>query len=441
MEEVKKDNSKIRNYDNVSYNIEIDNKPKADKTYNLYLRVTQNRKHKRKKLFPIESKQDFNKNARYGKWIREENLNAKKLNNKIKKAIKEAEEAEEEIKKKGTSSSTAIIRKIKGTDSKDFFVYAAEREQYFYNSGSYRNYKKYRNFINRLKEYNKADTLNFAEIDLKYILGFETYLKNKKNIRRPEYTLHTNSIARHLIIFRAILKLAEIDKHINPADNPFLSYKPKEIKTRKDKLSEEEIHAIEGLKLVKNTALWHCKNYFLFSFYCAGIRAGDFIILKWNNITPEGRLEYTTGKNSKILSIKLFDKAKKILNFYRQEGQNPNEYIFPLIDNNAPFAIANTAEERESLPLELKRKMANAIDSKLAIINSNLKELAKLAEINKPLSFHIARHSFANIARQKKESLYDIKNSLGHSSVQVTERYVSGFDYESQDKSMERILK
>lgn len=283
--------------------------------------------------------------------------------------------------------------------------------------------------------------MNFAEIDLQYILGFETYLKNKKNIRKPEYNLHTNSIARHLIIFRAILKQAEIDKHIIPANNPFLSYKPKEIRTRKEKLSEEEIHAIEGLKLAQNSALWHCRNYFLFSFYCAGIRAGDFIILKWNNITPEGRLEYTTGKTSKILSIKLFDKAKEILNFYRKEGQNPNEYIFPLIDNSAPFAIANTAEERESLPLELKRKMANAIDSKLAIINSNLKEIAKLAEINKPLSFHIARHSFANIARQKKESLYDIKNSLGHSSVQVTERYVSGFDYESQDKSMERILK
>ena len=127
MEKVQKDNSKIRNYDNVSYNIEIDNKPKADKTYNLYIRITQNRKHRRKKLFSIESKQEFNKKAAFGKWIRTDNPDAKKLNDKLKKAIREAEEAEESIKEKGTYSSTSIINRLKGTTSKDFFQFATER--------------------------------------------------------------------------------------------------------------------------------------------------------------------------------------------------------------------------------------------------------------------------------------------------------------------------
>lgn len=439
MEEVIKDNSKIRNYDNVSYNIEIDNKPKADKTYNLYLRVTQNRKHKRKKLFPIESKQDFNKNAAFGKWIRTSDSNSVKLNEEIEKAIEEAKAAKKEIK--GTSSSTAIIRKIKGTDSKDFFQYAIVRAEFFYNTGGYRNYKKYNNFINRLKEYHASETLNFSEIDYEFIKGFETFLNKKKNVRRPEFNIHKNTIAGHMKIFRAILKQAEISKFIRPADNPFLSYKPEEKHTNKEKLSAKEITAIEGLKLSQNSILWHCRNYFLFSFYCAGIRAGDLILLKWNNVTKEGRLDYTIGKTSCSRSIKLFPKAKKILNYYKHEGQKPNEYIFPLLDNNAPFAIANNNEERNSLPADIQKKMYNTVNAKNSFINKYLKEIAQLAEIKKPLSFHISRHSFADIARKKNASVYDISKLLGHSSIKITEAYLKNFDSESMDKTMEGIMK
>ena len=56
------------------------------------------------------------------------------------------------------------------------------------------------------------------------------------------------------------------------------------------------------------------------------------------------------------------------------------------------------------------------------------------------LAFHIARHSFANIARQKNANLYDISKSLGHSSLKITETYLSNFDTESQDKTMKHVF-
>lgn len=437
--EAQKSPSKIRNNDNVTYNIELAGRPNADKTYNLYLRITQNRKHRKKKLFAIESKQEFNKKAAFGKWIRTTNPEAPRLNEDIETAIKEAKAAKNEIK--GTSSSTAIIRKIKGTDTKEFFQFAIDRAGFFYNTGGYRNYKKYNNFINRLKEYHTSETLNFSEIDYEFIKGFEAFLNKKKNVRKPKFNIHKNTIAGHMKIFRAILKQAEISKFIKPADNPFLSYKPEEKHTSKEKLTAKEIEAIEGLKLSQNSILWHCRNYFLFSFYCAGIRAGDLILLKWNNITKEERLDYTIGKTSCSRSIKLLPKAKKILNYYKHEGQKPNEYIFPLLNNTESFSIANNNEERDSLPADIQKQMYNTVNAKNSYINKYLNEIAQLAEIKKHISFHISRHSFADIARKKNANVYDISKLLGHSSIKITEAYLKNFDSESMDKTMEGIMK
>ncbi len=56
------------------------------------------------------------------------------------------------------------------------------------------------------------------------------------------------------------------------------------------------------------------------------------------------------------------------------------------------------------------------------------------------LAFHILRHSFANIARQKNANVYDISNALGHSDIKVTEAYLSQFDYQSQDKTMAMVF-
>lgn len=54
---------------------------------------------------------------------------------------------------------------------------------------------------------------------------------------------------------------------------------------------------------------------------------------------------------------------------------------------------------------------------------------------------HIARHSFANIARQKNANVYDISKALGHSNLKITETYLSKFDTTSQDATMKQVFK
>ena len=57
-----------------------------------------------------------------------------------------------------------------------------------------------------------------------------------------------------------------------------------------------------------------------------------------------------------------------------------------------------------------------------------------------PCIFHMARHSFANIARQKNANVYDISKALGHSSLKITESYLSKFDTQSQDETMKQVF-
>jgi len=70
-------------------------------------------------------------------------------------------------------------------------------------------------------------------------------------------------------------------------------------------------------------------------------------------------------------------------------------------------------------------------------INEHLKTIARKVEIDKKLTSHVARHSFAEIARVKGVPLYDINKALSHSSLAITEQYLSSFDESSLKNAKE----
>jgi integrase len=74
------------------------------------------------------------------------------------------------------------------------------------------------------------------------------------------------------------------------------------------------------------------------------------------------------------------------------------------------------------------------------LINKYLKEVAKKAKITKKLTTHTARHSFADIARQKTDNIYNLSKTLGHSSLKVTEAYLSSFDQQAVDDTMDSMF-
>ncbi len=257
---------------------------------------------------------------------------------------------------------------------------------------------------------------------------FDNFLYKWENERKEGKLLHSNTIEVQFNILRTLVHRAIEVGIMDAAKDPFLIFKYKGVKTVKEKLDDCEIERIINLELEPDTLIWHCKNYFLFSYYCAGIRAANLIQLRWGNISDSGRLRYQTGKNHKERDLVLVDQAIELLKHYHTDGVKANEYIFPLLSNDAEYAKFITQADKDRMKPVLRHKMYQDVSSKNAVINKYLKKIAALAEIDKPLSIHISRHSFAHIAQESGAESGAIKNILAHSNLATTEKYMGSFD-------------
>ena len=202
-----------------------------------------------------------------------------------------------------------------------------------------------------------------------------------------------------------------------------MNYKLKIGTPTRVRLNEKEIQQIEKLDLSDGALIWHVNNAFLFSYYTAGMRASDILMLKWENI-QNGRLIYQMHKTGKIHSVKLIDKANHILSFYGPK--NPDDYVFPFFSSEIDYSNASF--------------LHNQISAKTALLNKYLKFIAEKAGIDKKISTHTARHSFADIARKKTDNIYNLSKTLGHSDLKITEAYLASFDEDAVDSTLDDVF-
>lgn len=443
-------------------------------TFPVYLSVTQNRKLARYKTsVELYSADDWNPKE---EGVRKSCADYQRLNDRLVKLKKKAEDAEEYVKGSGKEvTSKAIVdvlRKIEeGTFEKtfSFFDYAEERMKDLYNAGKYKNFQKYDAFVKRLrcfvngvnpdsviirnqKDWKKqlegfSKDLLFNDIKLSFLNEFDKFLHLCPNNCRKGLLLNQNTIRKQMEIFRTIYTkgICELEeKGLKIEGNPFDRYECKSIEPKeREKLSEGEIETLKSLNLRKNSSLWHTRNCFLFAFYCGGVRCGDTIQLRENNISKEEgvyRLKYTMDKTTKPKNIALVAEAVEILKNYFDLENPSSKYIFPFLNNSASFAKAITQEEKDALPPDEIKHLKQAIGAKNALLNKNLKKLAEMAGIKKNVSMHIARHSFADMARKKGVNIYDIKSVLGHSNIDTTQNYIKKFDTETQDNALMNVF-
>lgn len=429
---------------NTTFGFMLANHPNRFGLYPIMFRITRDRKTKRVKTGIEVKKADWNQKAKNYRHIRSSCADSEVLNQMLADILKKFQHTYSELKEDGMATSDNIINKVKSCEvSESFLVYAKNRTQEIFNAGGVRNWKKYNGFCNKMESFlaanGKKDVL-FADITPSFLSDFDAYLHTLPNERQPEKLLHPNTIQVVLNIFKTIINRAiAIDKKIKPENNPFLTFKYKGIKTEKGKLNSDELNTILGLELEKNSLIWHCRNYFFFSFYCAGIRAGDLIQLRWCNIKGN-RLNYQMGKNHKVRDLELVPQALDILKHYYSENTKSTDYIFPLLDNTKVWASYVTQEDKDRMKPELKKDLFNTISAKNALINKELAKIQKLACIDTKISFHISRHSFAKAAKENGLDNLEVKALLGHTNISTTQKYMGDFDVSRTDKALESVF-
>ncbi len=262
----------------------------------------------------------------------------------------------------------------------------------------------YQTCRNVLSTYSPNKDLAFFEIDYSFLNKLENSWRQKGWM--------DSSISTYMRTLRALFNRAIKEDIIDLNVYPFRIYKIGKLNTvtQKRALNRKQITAIEKLKLPKETAIWHAKNIFLFSYYTMGTNFVDIANLTKSNISKD-QLQYTRTKTHKLYNTPLHPKAKEIANYYL--SVQTDKYIFPIYSETAH----KTAQQK-----------ANRLHKVLQRVNKNLKTIAEMAKIPETLTTYVARHSAATILKREGISTSKIKDLLGHETEEITQVYLDGFE-------------
>lgn len=422
-------------------NFEVLRRATRNGTFPIYIRITKDRKHKKVKTsIELNRLSDWNPKAKDNKHIRPSEPHHKAWNEVLEKEINDAREIYRDDK---SASISTIQKSIQSKEvSASFYQYAKDKVQEDKSKEALGTYRQYASLINKMEAFmalEKMSDITFKDVNLSFLNKFEAYLGESDSKRYEGRKLHKNTIAGNLKRLRKLIRQALKEGLIPIQDNPFINFSIKEVRTKKDKLTEEEVMAIISLDLPEGSAIWHTRNAFLFSFYNAGMRAGDVLQLRWKNVEG-GRLNYQMGKNHKVRDNQLVNDALIILNYYRTEEAKESDYIFPFLNSNTTWA-KESYKGVDTMDEELKKALFNQVASRNVILNRNLKKIAELAKIEKDISFHTARHTFANMAMKEGLSASKIQGLLAHSSVKTTENYMGNFSNKETDDALAQVFK
>lgn len=445
--------------------------------HQIYLRVTSNRK---KSEFAtgiyLDNVKEWNVNS---ESIRKSKYDSIVLNDRLEKLKTTAKKAEDILKQNDevitSKSIISILRKLEDNtfynQTKYSFISYAEsyiqktlEKNYWTSTKQYTLLNKLKCFLANCPPKKCAQVLRgrknneyistlhveleFKDITYTFLNEFKQYLQKMPNCNNPKVTLNPNTIKKNFEVFRTIY-LAGVDeleeKGLSLARNPFSKLKLESVDPlRKEKLTDEEIERIKALQLEKHSIIWDARNCFLFAFYCAGIRAGDSIALRRNNIHKKSdgtyRLEYTMEKTHKKINIEILPEALEILSYYVDFNKLNSKFIFPFLGEGTIFEDTANNDEIKAMSVEQKKAFKKRISSIESSLNKQLAKIASMAGIEKKITTHIARHSFADKARKQDASTTDIKGLMGHSTVKMTENYLNNFDLESQDNTLKRVF-
>lgn len=349
------------------------------------------------------------------KRIKAKHPNSARANSLLSNKFSELQDQvlEFETTNKGLTSRS-LRNKIYGRKPFDFLPFADEVVAEYLAQGKIGSYDKNASIIAKLREYTEGRNICFQDITPEFLSKYEKHLKETKGNK-------VNTIHKDFKFIRKVFNDAYHKDVIDHSVIPFNKYKMRTEKTERVFLSEEELTKVESVKTTKGTRLELHRDMFVFAAYTGGLRVSDMLQIKWKHFDGTN-INFTIQKTGTQLSIKLPNKGHELIEKYRPKKKDHNAFIFPILPND--------------LDLDDLRGIDTAISRATAYINKNLKLIATKAKINKHISFHTSRHTWATRALRKGISIDKVSKLMGHSAIRETQVYAKIVNSEL-DKAMD----
>lgn len=257
-----------------------------------------------------------------------------------------------------------------------------------------------RHLTDFLKYHNGKSDIEIGQLDHAFITGFEFYLKTEcrcSGVSAAKYIKHLKKIVNHCIA----------NKWLNT--NPFISYRSTAKAKERVFLTQDELDRMSG-KSFGIDRLSQVRDIFRFCCY-TGLSYADVKKLKRHEVAKgvDGDLWIFTEreKTDTASRVPLLPGAVAILKRYNDHPVCVNKDLL--------------------LPVLTNQKM-----------NSYLKEIADICGINKTLTFHIARHTFATtVTLSNGVPIESVSKMLGHTNIKTTKHYAKILDIKvSHDMAM-----
>lgn len=367
------------------------------------LRITKDRKTTYKTLVHAEPKYWDKK----GQCVKKQHPNAELLNTIITQKRAEIEKETCLLTVANDSVNISTIRnKINNRTSFDLFEYADKYLEQLYKEGRFATYKKRKSIIKKLRLYCGTETLPVRSVTEDFIKKYECHLQSNLGNCRNTITSNMKALAK---LYKDIVEYYDLGSISNPFRRIKLKWEPSE----RVFLEIDEVKRILNFKTKLSSPLYDAREIFLFECF-TGIRISDILTLKWKNVT-EKNITLSMRKTGKPLTIPLHDVVKSILIRRREIVESsggeitPEKYIFNILKVDVEKVSAQDA--------------LNAINSATVVINKRLKRIAEKTGINKSISTHVARHSFATMLLTEDVNLSVIQELLGHGDIRITQVY------------------
>ena len=237
----------------------------------------------------------------------------------------------------------------------------------------------------------KISDIDIKQIDHAFITDYEFYLRSVRNCSN-------NTAVKYIKNFNKIIKICLANDWLDK--NPFSNYKSKIKEVERGFLSEEELQSVLD-KEFKIDRLTLVRDIFLFSCFTG--------------------LAYIDVKNLTKSHIRIGIDGERWIYTHRQKTESASKIpILPvtqmIIDKYADHPQSNN--QGVLLPILSNQKM-----------NAYLKEIATICEIEKELTFHIARHTFATtVTLTNGVPIESVSKMLGHKNIKTTQHYAKILD-------------
>lgn len=267
----------------------------------------------------------------------------------------------------------------------------------------------YRSTLIAFSKFAGAKSYTFDQITPGMMEQFEEYLLLHGNVR--------NTVTFYLSKFRTVYNKAKGRGLItNKNVDPFCGVSFKTEKTRKLAVNAATLKLVAEASFGTRSELNETRDLFLFSFYARGMSFADMAYLKTNDIQG-GVIRYTRRKTTQIFTVQVTPALQEIIDRYAHCAP----WVLPVMKGSS-FAWSRIEvpepDIKDSVGQHRRYKLA------LSRYEAYLEIISRKLDTDKKLTFNVARHSWATLARSRGIPMPVISEGLGHTSEHTTRIYL-----------------